>query len=61
MQLLSLPNVDVHLLGGKISKEAQITSTVYAFTQKNPKAWILATGSTSVRSRLYRIHQNFFI
>ncbi|WP_419800733.1 DUF6934 family protein [Mucilaginibacter sp.] len=25
------------------------------FTEKYPKAWILATGSTSVRTRLYRM------
>lgn len=34
---------------------ATVASTVYAFTQKNPKAWILATGSTNVRTRLYRM------
>jgi len=34
---------------------ATVASTVYAFTQKNPKAWILATGSTNARTRLYRM------
>ena len=34
---------------------ATVASTVYAFTQKNPKSWILATGSTKVRTRLYRM------
>lgn len=34
---------------------ATVASTIYAFTQKYPSAWILATGSTSVRTRLYRM------
>jgi hypothetical protein len=34
---------------------ATVASTVYAFTEKYPKAWILATGSTSVRTKLYRM------
>lgn len=41
--------------GDSLKVLATVASTVYAFTQKNPKAWILATGSTSVRSRLYRM------
>ncbi len=32
-----------------------VASTVYAFIEKHPKAWIIATGSTSARTRLYRI------
>ena len=32
-----------------------VASTVYAFTQKYPTLWVLATGSTSVRTRLYRM------
>lgn len=32
-----------------------VVSTVFAFTQKYPNALILATGSTSVRTRLYRM------
>ena len=28
---------------------------MYAFTKKYPKAWIFATGSTTVRTRLYRM------
>lgn len=34
---------------------ATVASTIYAFTQKYPTAWIFATGSTSVRTRLYRM------
>jgi len=34
---------------------ATVAATVYAFTEKNPNAWIYATGSTKVRTRLYRI------
>ena len=32
-----------------------VASTVYAFTERHPNSWILATGSTSVRTRLYRM------
>ena len=32
---------------------ATVASTVYAFTEKHPNAWIFATGSTVVRTRLY--------
>ncbi len=32
-----------------------VVSTIFAFTQKYPKALILATGSTPVRTRLYRM------
>jgi hypothetical protein len=34
---------------------ATVASTVYAFTGKYPDAWIHATGSTTVRTRLYRM------
>lgn len=34
---------------------ATVASTVYAFTEKYPEAWIFATGSTTVRTRLYRM------
>ena len=34
---------------------ATVASTVYAFIQKYPKSWIFATGSTNVRTRLYRM------
>ncbi len=32
-----------------------VVSTVYAFTEKHPKCWIYATGSTTARTRLYRM------
>ena len=32
-----------------------VVSTVYAFTAKYPDSWIFATGSTEVRTRLYRM------
>jgi hypothetical protein len=34
---------------------ATVVSTVYAFTDRYPDAWIFATGSTKARTRLYRI------
>ncbi len=34
---------------------ATVASTVYAFTDKHPGAWIYARGSNNVRTRLYRI------
>lgn len=34
---------------------ATVASTVYAFTEKHPNAWIYARGSNNVRTRLYRI------
>jgi hypothetical protein len=34
---------------------ATVVSAVYAFSDANPHAWIYATGSTKVRTRLYRM------
>ena len=34
---------------------ATVASTVYAFTDKYPDAWVYAAGSNSARTRLYRI------
>jgi uncharacterized protein DUF6934 len=34
---------------------ATVVATVYAFTDMHPEAWIYAMGSTSARTRLYRI------
>ncbi len=34
---------------------ATVASTVYAFTQRYPNAWVYATGSTKSRTRLYRM------
>ena len=41
--------------GDSLKILATVASTVYAFTEKYPNAWILATGSTTVRTRLYRM------
>ena len=40
---------------------ATVVATVYAFTDKYPKAWIYATGSTKARTRLYRMGINKFL
>lgn len=34
---------------------ATVASTIYAFAEQHPGAWILATGSTAARNRLYRM------
>lgn len=41
--------------GDSLKVLATVASTVYAFTEKYPKASIIATGSTSARTRLYRM------
>lgn len=41
--------------GDSLKVLATVASTVYAFLEKYPCAWIFATGSTSVRTRLYRM------
>ena len=41
--------------GDSLKVLATVASTVYAFTERHPNSWILATGSTSVRTRLYRM------
>ncbi len=41
--------------GDSLKVLATVASTVYAFTEKYPDAWIFATGSTLVRTRLYRM------
>ena len=41
--------------GDSLKVLSTVASTVYAFTLKYPESWILATGSTSVRTRLYRM------
>jgi hypothetical protein len=37
---------------------ATVVSAVFAFTDKYPDAWVYATGSTSSRTRLYRMGIN---
>lgn len=41
--------------GDSLKVLATVASTVYAFIEKHPNASILATGSTNVRTRLYRM------
>ena len=41
--------------GDSLKVLATVASTVYAFVEKHPNAWIIATGSTEVRTRLYRM------
>jgi hypothetical protein len=41
--------------GDSLKVLATVASTVYAFTEKYPDSWIFATGSTAVRTRLYRM------
>jgi hypothetical protein len=41
--------------GDSLKVLATVASTIYAFTEKYPNAWIFATGSTAVRTRLYRM------
>lgn len=41
--------------GDSIKVLATVASTVYAFIEKHPKAWIVVTGSTEARTRLYRM------
>ncbi len=37
---------------------ATIVAAIFAFTDKNPDAWVYATGSTPSRTRLYRMGIN---
>ena len=41
--------------GDSLKVLATVASTVYAFIEKHPTAFILATGSTNIRTRLYRM------
>ncbi len=34
---------------------ATVASTLYVFTDKHPNIWVYATGSNTVRTRLYRM------
>lgn len=51
----SMNDLSVTNNGDSLKILATVASTVYAFIEKYPQAWILATGSTSVRTRLYRM------
>ena len=54
-QAKSIDDLSVTNNGDSLKVLATVASTVYAFAEKHPKAWIIATGSTSVRTRLYRM------
>ena len=41
--------------GDSLKVLTTVASTIYAFIEKHPNAYILATGSTAVRTRLYRM------
>lgn len=41
--------------GDSLKVLATVASTVYAFVERHPKSWIVATGSTEARTRLYRM------
>ena len=41
--------------GDSLKVLATVASTVYAFVEKHPNCWIIATGSTKARTRLYRM------
>ncbi|MCF8371844.1 MAG: hypothetical protein K9H64_09490 [Bacteroidales bacterium] len=41
--------------GDSLKVLSTVASTVYAFVEKHPYAWIFATGSNEVRTRLYRM------
>lgn len=51
----SIDDLSITNNGDSLKVLATVASTVYAFTEKYPKSWIFATGSTSVRTRLYRM------
>lgn len=51
----SINDISITNNGDSLKVLATVASTVYAFTEKYPQAWIFATGSTSVRTRLYRM------
>jgi hypothetical protein len=40
---------------------ATVVSAIYAFTDKYPEAWVYATGSTTARTRLYRMGINKYL
>jgi hypothetical protein len=51
----SINDISVTNNGDSLKVLATVASTVYAFIEKHPDAYILATGSTNVRTRLYRM------
>ena len=51
----SIDDLKVTNNGDSLKVLATVASTVYAFIEKHPKAIVVATGSTAVRTRLYRM------
>jgi hypothetical protein len=51
----SINDLSITNNGDSLKVLATVASTVYAFMKQHPNAWIFATGSTAVRTRLYRI------
>lgn len=51
----SINDLSVTNNGDSLKVLVTVASTVYAFIEKYPNAYILATGSTNVRTRLYRM------
>jgi|JI10StandDraft_1071094.scaffolds.fasta_scaffold383002_3 hypothetical protein len=51
----SINDLSVTNNGDSLKVLATVASTVYAFFAKHPEAYIVATGSTRVRTRLYRM------
>ena len=51
----SIDDMSITNNGDSLKVLATVASTVYAFIEKYPNASIIATGSTSVRTRLYRM------
>lgn len=41
--------------GDSLKVLATVASTVLAFVEKHPSAWIVATGSSGAKTRLYRM------
>jgi hypothetical protein len=39
---------------------ATVATSVYIFTEKHPKSWVVLTGSTNSRTRLYRMGLTFY-
>jgi hypothetical protein len=51
----SINDLSVSNNGDSLKVLATVASTVYAFIEKYPNAYIFATGSTNIRTRLYRM------
>ena len=51
----SINDLSVTNNGDSLKVLATVASTVYAFIERHPNAYILATGSTNVRTRIYRM------